>query len=160
MIILLHIVCIVSITSPELQPMAVQYAGHMIQTEITWPVIRRKCTRRNVTEPFNTTTFIQNCIYMKFRINLTQFYINFLRKEHQIDVLYVSFNVWDSQVSFFLYVPFKVLCKPFLKGLLALTNLYAKLTMLNSQWYSKKLCLIEHDYRNQCLKFLKIIIFP
>ena len=45
------------------------------------------------------TTYIQNCIYMNFRINLTQFYINFSRQEHQIDVLYVSFNAWDSQVS-------------------------------------------------------------
>ena len=50
---------------------------------------------------FNTTTFMQNCIYMNFRKNLTQFYINFSRQEHQIDVLYVSFNAWDSQVSFF-----------------------------------------------------------
>ena len=41
---------------------------------------------------FNTTTFRQNCIYMNFRTNLTQFYINFSRQEHQIDVLYVSFN--------------------------------------------------------------------
>ena len=35
---------------------------------------------------------------------LTQFYINFLRQEHQIEVFYVSFNVWDSQVSS--YTPF------------------------------------------------------
>ena len=40
---------------------------------------------------FNTTISIQNCIYMNFRINLTQFYINFLRHEYHIDVLYVSF---------------------------------------------------------------------
>ena len=49
---------------------------------------------------FNTTTFIQNCLYMNFRINLTQFYINFSRQDHQIEVLKVSFNAWDSQVSF------------------------------------------------------------
>ena len=48
---------------------------------------------------YNITTFIQNCTYMNFRINLTQFYMNFLRQEHQIDVLYGSFNAWDSQVS-------------------------------------------------------------
>ena len=36
---------------------------------------------------------------MYFRINLAQFYINFLRQEHQIDVLYVPFNAWHSQVS-------------------------------------------------------------
>ena len=53
---------------------------------------------------FNTKTFLQNCIYMNFRINLTQFYINFSRQEHQIDVLYVPFNAWDSQVSS--YTPF------------------------------------------------------
>ena len=40
-------------------------------------------------------------VYMNFRIILTQFYINFLRQEHQIDV---SFNAWDSQVSS--YTPF------------------------------------------------------
>ena len=48
---------------------------------------------------------------MNFRINLTQFYINISRQEHQIDVLYVSINAWDSQVLsytllFFLYSPF------------------------------------------------------
>ena len=42
-------------------------------------------------------TFIQICIYMNFRINLTQFYINFSRQKHQIDILYVSFNAWDPQ---------------------------------------------------------------
>ena len=36
---------------------------------------------------------------MNFRINLTQFYFNFSRQKHQIDVLYVSFNTRDSQVS-------------------------------------------------------------
>ena len=41
---------------------------------------------------FNAKNFIQNCMYMNFRINLTQFYINFSRQEHQIDVLEVSFN--------------------------------------------------------------------
>ena len=46
------------------------------------------------------------------------FFINFLRQDSQIDVLYVSFNAWDSQVSplppfsffhffIFLYGPFK-----------------------------------------------------
>ena len=37
---------------------------------------------------FNDTIFIQNCIYIHFRINLslTEFYIKFLRQEHQIDV--------------------------------------------------------------------------
>ena len=53
----------------------------------------------------NTTTSIHSCIYMNFRINLTQFYINFLRQKRQIDVLYVSFNAWDSQVLF--YTPFQ-----------------------------------------------------
>ena len=38
MIILLHIVRIVRITSPELQPMAVQDRCHVMQTEIAWPV--------------------------------------------------------------------------------------------------------------------------
>ena len=37
---------------------------------------------------FNTT----NLIYIRFGIILTQFYINFSRQEHQIDVLYISFN--------------------------------------------------------------------
>ena len=52
-------------------------------------------------------------IYIRFGISLSQFYINFSGQEHQIDVLYVLFNVWDSQVSslyplsFFLYSPFK-----------------------------------------------------
>ena len=41
---------------------------------------------------FNTTNLIQNLIYIPFGIILTQFYINFSRQEHQIDVLYISFN--------------------------------------------------------------------
>ena len=41
---------------------------------------------------------------MRFGIILTQFYINFSRQEHQIDVLYVSFKTCDSQVS--AYTPF------------------------------------------------------
>ena len=36
---------------------------------------------------FKTTTFIQNCIYMNFRMKLTPFFIHFSRQEHQIDVL-------------------------------------------------------------------------
>ena len=37
----------------------------------------------------NTTTLIQNLIYIRFGIILTQFLINFSRQEHQIDVLYI-----------------------------------------------------------------------
>ena len=33
---------------------------------------------------FKPTTFLQNCIYINFCIDLTQFYINFSRQEHQI----------------------------------------------------------------------------
>ena len=53
---------------------------------------------------FKPTTFIQNSIYTNFRIIWTQFYIYFSRQEHQIDILYVSFNAWDSQVLS--YIPF------------------------------------------------------
>ena len=35
----------------------------------------------------------------RFGIILTQFYINFSRQEHQLELLYVSINSWDSQVS-------------------------------------------------------------
>ena len=41
---------------------------------------------------FNTATLIRNLTYIRFGINFTQFYINFSRQEHQIDVLYVSFK--------------------------------------------------------------------
>ena len=37
-------------------------------------------------------------------VNLTQFYINFFETEHQIDVLYGSFNAWD--ISGFIRYPF------------------------------------------------------
>ena len=40
----------------------------------------------------NTTTFIPKRIYIRFGIILTEFYINFSRQEHQIDVLNVSFK--------------------------------------------------------------------
>ena len=55
---------------------------------------------------FYTTTFIQNCIHMNFRINLTQFYTNFSRQYHQIEFLYVSFNGRDYHVSS--YTPFHI----------------------------------------------------
>ena len=41
---------------------------------------------------FNATTFIQNCIFMNFRINLTQFYINFSKQEHQIELSLVAIS--------------------------------------------------------------------
>ena len=41
---------------------------------------------------FNNTTFIQNLAYVRFGIILTQFYVNFSRQEHKIDVLKVSFK--------------------------------------------------------------------
>ena len=40
----------------------------------------------------NTTNLIQNLIYIRFGIILTQFHINFSIQEHQIDVSYVSVN--------------------------------------------------------------------
>ena len=36
---------------------------------------------------FNATTFIKNLTYVRFGINFTQFYVNFSRQEHKIDVL-------------------------------------------------------------------------
>jgi len=36
---------------------------------------------------FNATTFIQNRTYVRFGIIVTQFFVNFSRQEHQIDVL-------------------------------------------------------------------------
>ena len=53
---------------------------------------------------FNTTNFIQNLTYTRFGVILTQFYINFSIKVHQLELLHVSFNAWDSQVS--AYTPF------------------------------------------------------
>ena len=54
---------------------------------------------------FNTTTCIQNCIYMNFRINLTQFYINFSRQEHQIDSQVLSYTPFNFSFT----VPFNEL---------------------------------------------------
>ena len=53
---------------------------------------------------FKTLIHIPYHIFIGFGIILTHFYINFSRQEHQIDVLYVSFKTWDSQVS--AYTPF------------------------------------------------------
>jgi len=36
---------------------------------------------------FNATTFIQNLTYVRFGIIFTQFYVNFSRQEHKIDVI-------------------------------------------------------------------------
>jgi len=35
----------------------------------------------------NATTFIQNLTYVRFDIILSQFYVNFSRQEHIIDIL-------------------------------------------------------------------------
>ena len=64
----------VRITWPEFPPMAVQYTGHLIQTE---------------TRDHNTALRLIGV---------------FSRQEHQIDVLYVSINSWENQVS--AYTPF------------------------------------------------------
>jgi len=44
---------------------------------------------------FISATFVQNSLHMNFGVNLIQFYINFSRQEHQIDVLYVSFSACE-----------------------------------------------------------------
>ena len=61
-------------------------------------------TKSYIWSVINTTTLIRNLTYIRFGIILTEFYINFSRQEHQIDVLYVSFKTRDSQVS--AYTPF------------------------------------------------------
>ena len=70
---------------------------------------------------FRLVAYLLNMICLIIRILykiLTQFYTNFSRQEHQIDVLYVSFNFWDSQVSaytplsFFLYSDWPVRAPP------------------------------------------------
>ena len=69
---MIRIDCIVCITSPELPPMAVQNTGHMIQTETPMAVQFAGhfiCRRRHVTVLYQ-----------------------FLETQHQIDVLYISFN--------------------------------------------------------------------
>jgi len=43
-------------------------------------------------DPFKPSILIQNFIYTEFRINLTQFYINFSRQGHQIELSWVSIN--------------------------------------------------------------------
>ena len=97
MIILLRIVCSVQsgITSPKLPPIAVQYTGHLIHVTTILLCYWRKFWWRN------TRLYKLSLV---FGIILTQFYINFSRQEHQIDVLYVSLKFWDSQVS--AYTPF------------------------------------------------------
>ena len=87
--------------------MALQYCGHVIQTETrdqytALPLVgvlailgyRRFqiCCVFAEYDLLKPTIFIQNIIYIDFRINLTQFYINFSRQEHQIELLWVSIN--------------------------------------------------------------------
>ena len=57
--------------------MVTQYSSHM-------SVSRDQFTALDEYDLFNPTISIRNCIYMNFRINLTQFYINLSRQEHQI----------------------------------------------------------------------------
>ena len=43
-------------------------------------------------DPFKLTILIQNFMYIDFRTILTQFYINFSRQEHQIELSWDSIN--------------------------------------------------------------------
>ena len=96
---------------------------------------------------FKPTTFIQNWIYMNFCY--TEFYINFSRQEHQIDVLYVSFNAWDSQVSSYtpFHFSFTVPLKRFicLKGILHIFS-----TILPSQFNYHTLSVTPFKYKTAC----------
>ena len=83
------------ITSPKLPPIAVQYTGHVYHVTTIPQCYWRKLLWRH-------TRLYR--LYIRFGIILTQFYINFSRQEHQIDVFWVSFKTWDSQVS--AYTPF------------------------------------------------------
>ena len=82
-------------TSPKLPPIAVQYTGHVYHVTTIPQCFWRKLLWRH-------TRLYR--LYIRFGIILTQFYINFSRQEHQIDVIQVSFKTWDSQVS--AYTPF------------------------------------------------------
>ena len=84
-----------SITSPKLPPIAVQYTGHVYHVTTIPQCYWRKFLWRH-------TRLYR--LYIRFGIILTQFYINFSRQEHQLNVLYVSFKTWDFQVS--AYTPF------------------------------------------------------
>ena len=85
----------ISHRSLRISPIAVQYIGHVIHVTTILLYCWRKFWWRN------TRLYKLSIV---FGIILTQFCINFSRQEHQIDVLYVSFNSWDSQVS--AYTPF------------------------------------------------------
>ena len=92
--------------------MAVQYTGHVRLTEThdndtAQPFVRvlgYRCFQIGcvIVENglFNTTNIIRNLKYIPFGRILTQFDINFSRLEHQIDVLYVSFNQVSSHTPF------------------------------------------------------------
>ena len=66
--------------SPELQPMAVQY-------NVSPTVSRDKYTATAIWREFWSRTTDVYLTYIRFGIILRQFYINFSRHEHQIDVL-------------------------------------------------------------------------
>ena len=69
--------------------------------------------------PVGCSSFKIGCVFVKYDLfnsytksdiytfwYNSQFYINFSRQEHQINVLYVSFNAWDSQVSAYILFHF------------------------------------------------------
>ena len=66
--------------------------------------IRFKGIKKNSITLRHCTGKMKGGIGWNLRISGVERYIYFSRQKHQIDVLYVSFNAWDSQVSF--YTPF------------------------------------------------------
>ena len=72
--------------SPKLQPMAVQYYCHVPPS-----VSHCQCMHYYWREFWSHDTDVY-LTYIRFGIILAQFYVNFLRKEHQIDVFQVAFN--------------------------------------------------------------------
>ena len=80
-------------------------------TYITVPYLNSKGKRFQIGcvfveyDLFNTTTFIQNCIYMNFRINLTQFFYQLLERGTS-DHFSCTVPLILYPISFFLYSPF------------------------------------------------------
>ena len=109
------------------------------------------------------TTFIQNCIYINFCINLTKLYINFSRYSDMIfrgrdrELKWLAFSI--HPLSFFLYSPFKRLGHSFPTGSSVTTyNLFLAQSFQPFWWDWIQACrLTDESFFNNFPKRIKTI---
>ena len=89
---------------------------------------------------FKPTISIQNSIFLNFRVNLIQFFVNFSRQEHDDitfmgcdqELRWLAFSIYP--LSIFLYSPLRLKLAKFKQGLTNQWEIWLRSTILKSKW--------------------------